>query len=235
MRRLLFVGQNVTFPKLVRAPPLTQHMISNRIHLERAIARGREYVRTESATHADDDLRARIGSLSRPGSSLSLQSERSEPSDVESVDARERTTPRRRTPRKRPQDLRKGLAVGDSSVLETYSPEWFQFLHAADSPMAGTPYESGAEDDAPRSMSVRRALTMPAEPHAWRRRGSMHADGTLTALAPADDAWEAEGEPEASEREALARNDGVQYDVDREHNARGDGVDVDRTDAPSDS
>ncbi|KAI3622888.1 hypothetical protein CBS14141_004221 [Malassezia furfur] len=168
MRRLLFVGQNVTFPKL--------HMISNRIHLERAIARGRE----------------------------------------------------------RPQDLRKGLVGGDSSVLETYSPEWFQFLHAADSPMAGTPYESGAEDDVPRGTSIRRALTMPAEPHAWRHRGSMLADGTLTSLAHAEDSWDAEPGHAEPEREPLEQDDGAQYDVDREHNARGDAVDVDRSSSPSD-
>lgn len=214
-------------------------MISNRIHLERAIARGREYVRTEAVSHADDDLRARIGTLSRPESSLSLHSERSEPSDAENADARGRTTPRRRTQRRRPQDLRKGLVGGDSSVLETYSPEWFQFLHAADSPMAGTPYESGAEDDVPRGMSIRRALTMPAEPHAWRHRGSMLADGTLTSLAHAEDSWDAEpehGEAEhgEAEREPLEHDDGAQYDVDREHNARGDAVDVDRSSSPSD-
>lgn len=212
-------------------------MISNRIHLERAIARGREYVRTEAVTHADDDLRARIGTLSRPGSSLSLhseRSERSEPSDAENADARDRTTPRRRTQRRRPQDLRKGLVGGDSSVLETYSPEWFQFLHAADSPMAGTPYESGAEDDVPRGTSIRRALTMPAEPHAWRHRGSMLADGTLTLLAHAEDSWDAEPGHAEPEREPLEQDDGAQYDVDREHNARGDAVDVDRSSSPSD-
>ncbi|WFD45345.1 hypothetical protein MPSI1_004027 [Malassezia psittaci] len=194
MRRLLFVGQNVTFPKL--------HMISNRIHLERAISRGRQ--------SSQDQVDAQIGdqqasvpelNLPRPNSTMSQRSEMGDESEREDVnsegndasEAFESVEKLQQALQASPKDLRKDLSRNAISVLETYSPEWFEFLHGADSPYVHTPAESDGEDDPKKRLNIRRAFTTGSGLREWRQRGSMHADGTLSSLAAEELSAESDG------------------------------------------
>ena len=174
-------------------------MISNRIHIERAIARGRELVRKEteehrgpsrSLTYASDDTQQYSPAEIEP--SETSETEPTVPSiPIPSANGAPRP---RRNWRNSSQELRKGLARSQSSVLETYSPEWFRFLHGVDSPATGgTPDDSGAEDVPLSSHSTSKRGIVQRYPvdgssNGWRRRGSMVADGTLSTM-PADDAW----------------------------------------------
>ncbi|WFD01247.1 hypothetical protein MYAM1_004009 [Malassezia yamatoensis] len=198
MRRLLFVGQNVTYPKL--------HMISNRIHLERAISRGRQSAQDQvDANSGDQQPSFSELDLPRPNSTMSQTSEMGDESECEDAnsqdkdasDAFESLEKLQQALHTSPKDLRKDLSRNAISVLETYSPEWFEFLHGADSPYLHTPAESDGEDDPKKRQKIRRAFTTGSGLREWRQRGSMHADGTLSSLA----AEEFSAESDANEHE----------------------------------
>lgn len=177
---------------------LTQHMISNRICIERAIARGRQRVRTETGIAPESDVPSADESIRLRGVRQRIL-EHSEPSDADENAPRDRLN-RSRKWRSSSQELRKGLAHSQSSVLETYSPEWYRFLHDSEThSMAGTPDTSGLENFHYAESRTNRRYQPDAMQDSWRRPGSMSMDRGRAMVPPPEESWDAETNPDAEE------------------------------------